>query len=247
MSEPILRVENLSKSFGGLTVFHNISFSLSPGQVLGVIGPNGAGKTTLVNVLSNQLQASAGTFYLGGEQISGLSFPATARKGLVRSFQHTNVFPDASVDENIRRSRVFCNLPETLPAHAQELLALCGLSTVWERKASDLPYGLQKMLGLVMACLTEPSVLLLDEPAAGLERNERVLIDRMISHVGQKMNVSVMIVEHDMDLIRRVCPDCLVLEGGRILASGQTLEVLAQPAVISSYLGEPLEAMHAVD
>lgn len=245
MSSPALRIQGLSKSFGGLDVFRDLNFELARGDVLGVIGPNGAGKTTLVNVLSNQIDASAGQTLLHGKRITGLSFPATARLGLVRSFQHTSVFPTATVAENMIRARRFAQRPVTLPTAALKLIECCGLHVALDRKAGDLPYGSQKMLGLVMSCLTEPKVLLLDEPAAGLELKERNLVDVLVAHARDSLSCSIIIVEHDMDLIRRICRRSIVLEGGRILAEGETSKVLSEPAVINAYLGESAEESNA--
>ena len=246
MSQPALSVDALSKSFGGLQVFKDLTFDLAPGEILGVIGPNGAGKTTLVNVLSNQLAATSGDVRLYGEVVSGRSFPATARLGLVRSFQHTSVFPTATVAENLVRARYFSGRPPYIHSEAAELLEVCGLRAVLHRKAVDLPYGLQKTLGLVMSCLSEPKVLMMDEPAAGLERAERIVVDKLVHYASSVLKCSIMIVEHDMDLIRRLCPRSIVLEGGRILAQGATPNVLSEPSVISAYLGEALETNDAV-
>lgn len=241
MTQAALSVEALSKSFGGLQVFKDLTFDLAPGEILGVIGPNGAGKTTLVNVLSNQLTATSGAVRLYGEVVLGRSFPATARLGLVRSFQHTSVFPRATVVENLVRARYFSGCPARIHAQAAELLEVCGLRPVFNRRAVDLPYGLQKTLGLVMSCLAEPKVLMMDEPAAGLETAERIVVDKLVHYASHVLECSIMIVEHDMDLIRRLCPRSIVLEGGRILAEGATSDVLSEPAVISAYLGEALE------
>jgi len=238
---PALTIENLSRSFGGLHVFKDLNFTLPKGEVLGVIGPNGAGKTTLVNVLSNQLRPSKGRVLLDGVPVTGLSLAKTAQKGLVRSFQHTSVYPAVSVTENLRRARLFAGKSQRIGLAEQSLLKDCGLSSFASRQAGSLPYGVQKMLGLVMAALSEPKVLLMDEPAAGLERQERVLIDKLIDYVRSAHDCSVMLVEHDMDLIRRLCPQSLVLEGGRLVAEGATEEVLQRPEVISAYLGEALE------
>ncbi|WP_454283419.1 ABC transporter ATP-binding protein [Roseovarius sp. MBR-79] len=240
-----MTIENLSRSFGGVHAFRDLNFVVPKGEVLGVIGPNGAGKTTLVNVLSNQLRPSDGRVLLEGAVITGLSMAKTAQRSLVRSFQHTSVYPSATIIENLRRARLFAGKSAHIGPTEQSLLEDCGLSSFADRTAGSLPYGVQKMLGLVMVALTEPKVLLMDEPAAGLERKERVLIDKLIAYVRATHNCSVMIVEHDMDLIRRLCPRTLVLEGGRLLAEGATEQVLQRPEVISAYLGEALEAADA--
>ncbi len=230
-----LRVEALAKSFGGLRVFHEVSFELATGDVLGVIGPNGAGKTTLINVISGRLSPSAGRVVLGGRDVTGQRAYALSRLGVARSFQQTNTFRSASVAENLSRAQRFGG--RRLPAGFAALLNDFGLAERLGEQSDKLPYGLQKMLGLLMALATGPHVLLLDEPAAGLERGERTQVDRFVQHARERAGCSVLVVEHDMDLIRRLCPRILVLDAGQVLASGPPAEVLARPDVIAAYLG----------
>lgn len=240
MSE--LRVEDLGKQFGGLRVFQGISLTLAPGEVMGVIGPNGAGKTTLINVISGRLAPSQGKVFVGSRDVTGQPAHAVSRLGVSRSFQQTNTFRSVSVRENIARAVRF-GRHGTVPAGLEALLAEFGLAARLEEQSDKLPYGLQKMLGLVMAFATGPEVLLLDEPAAGLERSERHQVDRFVHHVGKQSGCSVLIVEHDMDLIRRLCPRIMVLDAGVSLADGPPAEVLARPDVIAAYLGETEEAV----
>jgi branched-chain amino acid transport system ATP-binding protein len=230
-----LRLESLSKRFGGLRVFQDISFELAPGGLLGVIGPNGAGKTTLINVISGRQAASGGRVVLDGRDITNQPAYAVSRLGLARSFQQTNTFKSVTVAENIARAVRFGGRgsPPGLPS----MLADFGLAPRQEETADKLPYGLQKILGLVMAFATSPKILLLDEPAAGLERNERQIVDTFVHRV-REAGASVLIVEHDMDLIRRLCPRILVLDAGALLADGPPAEVLSRPDVIAAYLGE---------
>ena len=237
MSE--LRVERLAKQFGGLRVFQDISFTLRPGEVMGVIGPNGAGKTTLINVISGRLRPSVGRVFVAGRDVTGQPSHAVSRLGVARSFQQTNTFRSVSVRENIARAVRFGR--RGLPPGLEALLAEFGLAARLDEQSDKLPYGLQKMLGLVMAFATGPEVLLLDEPAAGLERAERHQVDVFVQHAGAQAGCSVLIVEHDMDLIRRLCPRILVLDAGVALADGPPAEVLARPDVIAAYLGETEE------
>ncbi len=237
MSE--LRVEGLAKRFGGLRVFQDINFAMPAGSLLGVIGPNGAGKTTLINVISGRQAPSAGRIVLDGRDITGQPAHAISRLGLARSFQQTNTFKSVSVRENIGRAIRFGQ--RGMPKGLESLLAEFGLSDRLDEQSDKLPYGLQKMLGLVMAFATGPRVLLLDEPAAGLERAERHHVDLFVQHV-RDAGASVLIVEHDMDLIRRMCPRILVLDAGVLLADGPPAEVLARPDVIAAYLGDTEEA-----
>jgi branched-chain amino acid transport system ATP-binding protein len=232
-----LRVERLGKRFGGLRVFQDLTFRLAPGDVLGVIGPNGAGKTTLINVICGQLPASGGRIFLGARDITGLPPHAVAGLGLVRSFQQTNIFRLATVRENVARAIRFSRVGAERWAQIEPLLREFELFARLDEKSDALPYGLQKTLGLLMAYATGPRVLLLDEPAAGLERGERERVDRFVRHACHAGGCSVLIVEHDMDLIRRLCPRILVLNDGTLLAEGPPAAVLSRPDVIEAYLG----------
>jgi branched-chain amino acid transport system ATP-binding protein len=235
-----LRVESLAKRFGGLRVFQDLSFDLPSGGLLGVIGPNGAGKTTLINVISGRQPASAGRVTLGSRDITNQPAHAVSRLGIARSFQQTNTFKSVSVGENIDRAIRFGGRGK--PLGLDQMLDEFALTRRLSEISDKLPYGLQKMLGLVMAFATSPNILMLDEPAAGLERSERSHVDTFVHYVRQA-GASVLIVEHDMDLIRRLCPRILVLDAGVLLADGSPAEVLARPDVISAYLGEPEEAV----
>lgn len=233
-----LRIEALAKRFGGLRVFQDISFNLPEGGLLGVIGPNGAGKTTLINVISGRQAASAGRVILDGRDITNQPAHAVSRLGLARSFQQTNTFKSVSVGENIARAIRFGG--RGAPDGLERMMADFALTSRVDEVSDKLPYGLQKMLGLVMAFASRPKILLLDEPAAGLERTERQNVDTFVGHARQA-GASVLIVEHDMDLIRRLCPRILVLDAGVLLADGSPAEVLARPDVIAAYLGESEE------
>jgi ABC-type branched-subunit amino acid transport system ATPase component/ABC-type branched-subunit amino acid transport system permease subunit len=231
-----LRVTGLTRSFGGVLAVADVDVALGDGEVLGVIGPNGAGKTTLVSLIAGTLRAGTGRVELEGRDITRLSPAGRCRRGLGRSYQQTAVFGPATVAENLERARLFGG-GRTGRAELAELAELVGLADRHQDVAGELPYGLQKMLGLVMAFACNPSVLLLDEPAAGLEAGERSRIDALID-AARGRGCSVLLVEHDMELVRRLCTRLVVLDGGRVLAEGATQRVLAEPAVISAYLGE---------
>ena len=231
-----LRLDAVCKRFGGLSVFDRISFQLAPGETLGVIGPNGAGKTTLINVICGKLMPTAGTITLGGKPVLGLPVHAMARMGVVRSFQQTNTFKSATVRENIARAVRFSGNPP-IAARLDALLREFGLQARMDEVSDKLPYGLQKVLGLVLAYATGPRVLLLDEPAAGLERRERSMIDRFVHAVQVDHGSSVLIVEHDIELVRRLCPRIIVLDAGHVLAEGTPDAVLSRPDVIAAYMG----------
>jgi branched-chain amino acid transport system ATP-binding protein len=232
----LLEVASISKRFGGLHVFDDVSFTIPPGDVLGVIGPNGAGKTTLINVICGMLPPTAGQVRLDGNDMTGKPLHAVSRMGIIRSFQQTNTFRTATVRENISRALRFSGSGPAWKAIAP-LIDQFELERQLDEQSDKLPYGLQKMLGLILACATRPKVLLLDEPAAGLERRERLRVDAFVRHARTELGCGVLIVEHDMDLVRRLCPKILVLDSGRVLAEGAPAEVLARKDVIDAYLG----------
>jgi branched-chain amino acid transport system ATP-binding protein len=238
VSGEALRVEGIAKRFGGLRVFDPISFQLAEDEILGVIGPNGAGKTTLINVICGMIVPSAGRVCLGDRNITGLPFHSVSQLGVVRSFQQTNTFSKVSVEENLFRAKRFGSDRSGTDLGLDDLLHDFELAGHLDEPSDKLPYGLQKMLGLIMVLATRPSFILMDEPAAGLERRERSRVDRFIAHARKVLRCGIMIVEHDMDLVKRLCPTILVLEAGRLLAKGPPAEVLARPDVINAYLGD---------
>ena len=217
-------------------MFEGVSFNLAPREILGVIGPNGAGKTTLINVISGRLKPTTGKVALGGRDVTRHPMHTLSRLGLVRSFQQTNTFRAATVGENISRALRFSRTRLTWPT-IHDLLGQFDLATRLDDQSDKLPYGLQKMLGLVLAYVTSPEVLLLDEPAAGLDRKERPRIDEVVYRAQAELGCSVLMVEHDMELVRRLCPRIIVLDAGRVLAEGPPDEVLARPDVAKAYLG----------
>jgi ABC-type branched-subunit amino acid transport system ATPase component len=233
----LLEVASISKRFGGLHVFNDVSFAIPPGEVLGVIGPNGAGKTTLINVICGMLPPTSGNVRLDGKDMTGKPLHVTSRMGIVRSFQQTNTFRTATVRENISRAVRFSGGGEQVWKTIAPLIDQFELEPQLDEQSDKLPYGLQKMLGLILACAVRPKVLLLDEPAAGLERRERLRVDAFVSHARTELGCGVLIVEHDMDLVRRLCPKIMVLDSGRVLAEGPPAEVLARKDVIDAYLG----------
>ena len=232
-----LRVEGLAMRFGGLRVFDDVTFTLAPGEIIGVIGPNGAGKTTLINVICGRLAPTAGRIFLGTADITARPLHVTSRMGLARSFQQTNTFKRATVRENVSRAIRFSGGGPEVWDRVHGLLERFDLAGRLGDPSDALPYGLQKMLGLLLAYATTPRVLLLDEPAAGLERRERSRVDDFVNHARGELGCSVLVVEHDMDLIRRLCPRVIVLDAGNVLAEGLPREVLSRRDVIDAYLG----------
>lgn len=232
-----LNVERIAKRFGGLQVFADVSFRISPGEVVGVIGPNGAGKTTLINVICGRLAPSSGRILLGGKSVGGGPFHTLSRMGLIRSFQQTNTFKAATVRENLSRAIRFSGSAPSIWERLNAMLREFELAPRLDEPSDKLPYGLQKMLGLLLTYAARPKVLLLDEPAAGLERRERLLVDAFVHAAQADHRCSILIVEHDMDLIRRLCPRILVLDAGHMIAEGTPKAVLARQDVIDAYMG----------
>lgn len=232
-----LRVENISKRFEGLKVFNDLTFTLAPAEIMGVIGPNGAGKTTLINVICGKLTPSSGQILLDGKPVTGKPVHELSRRGLVRSFQQTNTFKGATVRENLSRAIRFSGSPASIWSRLDDMLQQFDLAPRLDEPSDKLPYGLQKMLGLLLTYTTQPKVLLLDEPAAGLERRERTLVDAFVKAAQADFGCSILIVEHDMDLIRRLCPRILVLDAGHLLAEGAPDDVLSRRDVIDAYMG----------
>ena len=231
----VLSVDALAKRFGGVVAVGGVSLKLRQGDILGVIGPNGAGKTTLINMVSGAMVPTEGTVTLSGRTVTGSSPQAMSRHGIARSYQQTSVFSSATVRENLARAKTFSKRWVT-DEELEDLLASTGLNARLDDIAGDMPYGLQKLLGLLLPLVTKPAVLLLDEPAAGLEVSERGRIDQLVEWAVERGS-AVLLVEHDMDLVRRICPRLLVMDTGKMLAQGTPEEVLANPDVITAYLG----------
>jgi branched-chain amino acid transport system ATP-binding protein len=246
MTEPILRVTGLSKSFGGLAAVSDVSLELRRGEVHAVIGPNGAGKTTLINMLSGDLAPSAGAIRFEGREIAGLSADGIARLGIGRSYQKANIFPEFSLLENCRlaaQARLRSSLRFFRPALAHaaltesaiQALALVGLEEPSDRLAGRVSHGEQRQLEIAMVLATEPRVLLLDEPLAGMGAEES---QRMVALIAQLAEThAVLLVEHDMDAVFSVASVLTVMVNGRVLERGAPAAIRESPAVQQAYLG----------
>jgi branched-chain amino acid transport system ATP-binding protein len=245
--EPVLRVERLSKHFGGLAAVSEVSLDLAPGELHAVIGPNGAGKTTLINLLSGDLAPTAGSVRYGGSEIAGLSADRIARLGIARSYQKTNIFPGFSVFENCRLAAQ-SRLPSSMRffrrasryaavnAAAEQALALAGLAERCDAIAAALSHGEQRQLEIAMTLATSPKVLLLDEPLAGMGPEEAQRMVELIAKLAASH--AILLVEHDMDAVFSVARVLTVMVDGRVLESGAPDAIRRSKAVQEAYLGE---------
>jgi len=238
MMHPTMKVIGLTKHFGGVKVFENLSFDLNKNEILGVVGPNGAGKTTLINVLCGAITANAGEIWLEGKQVNGSLLHEMSKLGVLRSFQQANTFGVKTVRENLLYAMTFSGQDLNPDQTAIDLLSQFDLLPRLDEQSNKLAYGLQKVLGMMMIFLARPRVLLLDEPAAGLEINERPRIDAFIAAAQRAYSTSVLVVEHDMALIRRLCSRMIVLDAGQLIAIGEPDDVLSRKEVLNAYIGE---------
>ena len=248
----ILEVSNLTKTFGGLTAVNDVTFSIEAGEISAIIGPNGAGKTTLFNLISGFLEPTLGSVTFNGEAITGVPVATVAAKGLVRTFQLVQLFPDLTALGNVRvgshlqssggvwsallrnrRSRVQA---AAVDAKARELLEFVGLGGRGDVGATELTYGQQRLLEVARALATQPKLLLLDEPAAGLNREETEHLAQVIGEI-VKRGISVLIIEHDMSLVMKIAANVIVIDFGKKIAEGKPEEVQRDAGVLDAYLG----------
>ena len=250
----LLEIKNLGISFGGLRAVDNFNLKIEKGQLYGLIGPNGAGKTTIFNMLTGVYKPSNGTIKLDGQDIAGKRTIDISKAGIGRTFQNIRLFSDLTVIDNVKvglhNNHVYSTLAGIfrLPGYrrvekemnkrAMELLEVFDLQEEAELLASNLPYGKQRKLEIARALATEPKLLLLDEPAAGMNPNETKELMDTIAFVRDKFNVSILLIEHDMKLVSGICEELTVLNFGQILKEGKTESVLNDPEVIKAYLGE---------
>lgn len=251
----MLQVGGLSKTFGGLKAVQDLTFQVAEGETVGLIGPNGAGKSTAFNLISGTLKPSAGTVLLHGRDITGQAPSRVVRHGLARTFQSASVYPGVSVAENIYRGAV-SSLPgsiwtQALPGAGMRtalrriarevdvVLELTGLGPYRHAMAGSLPYGHQKKLGVAIGIATRPKLLLLDEPAAGLNPEECAEFGRLLEALRTERGLALLLVEHHMALVMGLCHRIVVLVQGRKIADGTPQCIAADPAVVQAYLGAP--------
>ena len=256
MSEVMLKTENLGISFGGLKAAQNVNITINKKDLYGLIGPNGAGKTTVFNLLTGVYQPTAGKFFLDGEDLTGKKQEIINRKGIARTFQNIRLFNNMTVISNVmvglhNNPKYRCTPFESmlrLPSHfaaekkmrerAKELLDIFGLKEERNTLACNLPYGKQRKLEIARALATDPKLLLLDEPAAGMNPNETAELMDTIRFINKEFDMTILLIEHDMKLVAGICEKLTVLNFGQVLAQGNTSEVLNDPNVITAYLGE---------
>lgn len=250
----ILDVQNLSISFGGLHAVDDFHITIEKGQLYGLIGPNGAGKTTVFNLLTGVYKSDEGIIRLDGQDITGRSTIEVNMAGVARTFQNIRLFKNLSVLDNVKvglhnhfrystlegilRLPRYHKVEKEMNERAMELLKVFDLDGQADFLASNLPYGKQRELEIARALATQPKLLLLDEPAAGMNPNETQDLMKTIRFVRDNFDVSILLIEHDMKLVSGICEKLTVLNFGRVLAQGDTSEVLNNPEVITAYLGE---------
>ena len=254
MADIMLEIKNLGISFGGLKAVQDFDITIEKEQLYGLIGPNGAGKTTVFNLLTGVYRPDTGKILLNGNDITGKSIIDINKAGVARTFQNIRLFKELTVIENVKvglhnhhhystiegilRLPKYHKVEKEIEEKAMELLQVFGLEKEAQYKASNIPYGKQRKLEIARALATDPCLLLLDEPAAGMNPNETKELMDTIRFVREQFHMTILLIEHDMKLVSGICEKLTVLNFGQILAQGDTSTVLNDPKVITAYLGE---------
>jgi len=255
MAEYILETKDLGITFGGLKAAQNVNIRIKKNQIYGLIGPNGAGKTTIFNLLTGVYKPTAGTFYLDGEELKGLAQDKINHKGIARTFQNIRLFNNMTVIRNVMvglhdQPEFRCGVATSilrLPGHfkaeramrerAKELLRIFDLEEERNGLARNLPYGKQRKLEIARALATNPKLLLLDEPAAGMNPHETEDLVKTIRFIRDHFDMTILLIEHDMKFVAGLCDEVTVLNFGTVLAQGDTKTALSDPEVIKAYIG----------
>jgi branched-chain amino acid transport system ATP-binding protein len=255
MSEFVLETKNLGISFGGLRAVSDVNLQIKPGEIYGLIGPNGAGKTTIFNLLTGVYQPTEGTFYLNGKELRHMSQERINHEGIARTFQNIRLFNNMTVRRNVmvglhNRPEFRCTMLDSilrLPRHfkvekamrerAKELLRIFDLEEERNNLACNLPYGKQRKLEIARALATNPKLLLLDEPAAGMNPHETEDLVKTIRFIRDNFDMTILLIEHDMKFVAGLCDEITVLNFGTVLAEGDTKTALNDPEVIKAYIG----------
>ncbi len=250
----LLEVSSLSISFGGLRAVDNFNVEINKGKLYGLIGPNGAGKTTIFNLLTGVYKPNEGSIILDDKNITGKRNIDINKEGIARTFQNIRLFPDLTVLDNVKvglhnsngystlagilRLPKFYKVEKEMNEEAMKLLKVFDLDKQADYLAANLPYGKQRKLEIARALATKPKLLLLDEPAAGMNPNETKELMDTIAFVRDEFDMTILLIEHDMKLVSGICEELTVLNFGKVLAQGKTSKVLNDPEVIKAYLGE---------
>lgn len=255
MSEYLLETKDLGISFGGLKAVQDANIKIKKGQIYGMVGPNGAGKTTVFNMLTGVYLPTTGTFFLDGEELKGMTQEQINHKGIARTFQNIRLFSNMSVIRNVmvglhNQPQYKCSflasmfrLPKhfkverEMREHAKEILRVFGLEEDRNNLACNLPYGKQRKLEIARALATNPKLILLDEPAAGMNPQETADLVRIVKKIRDEFDLTVLLIEHDMKFVSGICEELTVLNFGTVLAQGKTEDCLNNPEVIKAYIG----------
>ena len=256
MSEFVLETKNLGISFGGLKAVSDVNLQIKKGEIYGLIGPNGAGKTTVFNLLTGVYQPTEGTFYLDGKELRKMSQERINHEGIARTFQNIRLFNNMTVRRNVmvglhNREEFKCSMLQSilrLPRHfkvekemkkkAVEILKIFGLEDERNNLACNLPYGKQRKLEIARALATDPKILLLDEPAAGMNPHETEDLRKTVQLLREELGITILLIEHDLKFVSGICDRITVLNFGTVIASGNTKDALSSPEVIRAYIGK---------